>query len=330
MENHIVYWYHLAAHNDPYSEGYVGVTCQPTIRHICHLNGRRGGSKVLYQAFRKYGEDQVIKTILHRTTKIEAYALEQKYRPTDRIGWNITAGGGLPPDTTGRKDSLEVCLRRAASVRKAKAGKAYPSIFKGMTTRHSEEIRKQIGLVHKGKTISAAHKQAITDKLNGGNSPRAKSICLVHKDSPQQVHRFPCVKNASDSLGIEYQALRGQAQRMFKIGISSEPNRQGWICLTEQDAERPVEAVKESIERLASRMKAIPRSRGGSHAKSRSIHLESASGEIRVFDTILSAAEFIGIHEATLRYHEKRVQTLQKDSNFIQKKWKVKHVEAVE
>ena len=187
----------------------------------------------------------------------------------------------------------------------------------------------QIGLAHKGKSISEAHKQAITDKLSGGSSPKAKAICMVHKDSPQQVHRFLSVKSASDTLCIGYQALRSQAQSMFRTGVSSEPNRQGWICLTEMDAERPEDAVRESIERVSTRSKTTPRAKGASHAKSRSIRLESTSGEIRIFDSILGAAAFIGISEATLRYHEKRVQTLRKDSNFIQKSWKVKYIEVV-
>lgn len=330
MENHSVYWYHLAEHTDPFTQGYIGVTCRPKARHLCHAKGRHSGAKVLYQAFRKYGEDQILKTILHQTSKTEAYVLEKQYRPSKKIGWNIAIGGGLPPDTTGRKDSLEVCLRRAASVRKAKAGKAYPSIFKGMTDRHSPEMRKQIGLVHKGKTLSDAHKAAFTAKMSGEDNPKAKSICLVHTDTPSFVYRFPCVKTASDELGIAYQALRSQAQRMFRTGVSSEPNRQGWICLTELDAESPEEAVKKSIERVTTRIKVMPRAKGAAHAKSRSVHLESTEGEIRVFDSILSAAACIGINEATLRYHEKRVQHLQKDSNFIKKSWKVKYIKVPE
>ena len=329
METHYVYWYHLTSHTDPFTQGYIGVTCQLDIRHRCHLNGRAGGSKVLYNAFRKYGEDQIVKSILHSTQKLEAYALEQQYRSADRIGWNMAMGGGLPPDTTGRKDSLAVRLKRNASVRKAKAGKVYLSVFKGMTDRHSDEMRKRIGAAHKGKILSAEHRQAITDKNSGANNVRAKPICLVHKDTPSNVHRFPCVKLAADTLGVGYQALRSQAQSMFRTGTSSEPNRQGWICLTEQDAERPVEAVQESLGRVNTRIKAIPKAKGAAHAKSRSIHLENSTGEIQEFGSILSAAAVIGINEATLRYHEKRALTLQKDSNYING-WKVKYMKVLE
>lgn len=262
MVEYIVYWYHLASHTDPYSQGYVGVTCQNEIRKSCHLNGRRGGSKILHQAFKKYGSENIIQDVLHTVnSKSLAYELEQKYRPVPRIGWNLAMGGGLPPDTTGRKDSVEVREKRNASVRKAKAGKEYPSVFKGMTSRHNEERRKAIGNFHRGKTISEAHRKAISEKLSGSDSPKAKAIHLVHVDKPDQVHSFPCIKTAADSLGIAYQALRSVAQRTLKYNRTSEPSRKGWICLSEDDVHDPVSAVNTSIAIRSARFKKMSQER---------------------------------------------------------------------
>ena len=251
MENRVfyLYWYHLAEHTDPYSQGYVGVTCQPEVRQRCHKLGRRGGSQVLYKAFQKYGAENIQYEILASVDSAEqAYALEKTYRPSKRIGWNIAPGGGLPPDTTGRVDSPEVRMQRAESCKAFWEGKSRPSIFKGMSGRFTEEQRRVIGAAHKGKTISEAHRQAISEKNSGANSPKAKEICLVHMDNPGKVHSFPSIKIAAESLGIPYNTLRSQAQRTLKNNKSSEPSRSGWLCLTEEDAKNSVIAVQKSIE----------------------------------------------------------------------------------
>lgn len=249
-----VYWYHLAEHTDPYSQGYIGVTMQNGIRQRCHIAGRSGGSKILSRAFKKYGAEAILQDFLHTVEiKEEAYALERLYRPTPRIGWNIATGGGLPPDGTGRKDSLEVRIKRSISVRKAKADKEYPSIFKGMTNRHSEERRRAIGDFHRGKTMSEAHKQAITEKNSGANNPHAKEVFYVHKDTPEKVYQFLCIKDAATSLGLPYNTLRSQTQRTLKYDRTSEPSRSGWICLTKQDALNPVDAVNRTIEQRSAR-----------------------------------------------------------------------------
>jgi hypothetical protein len=257
MKQFLVYWYHLDVHSDPYSQGYVGVTmqAQKAIRHRCHINGISGGSKILNQAFKKYGEGNVLRDVLHTVPNKEAaYALEQTYRPQPNTGWNIAIGGGLPPDCTGRKDSPETRLKRNLSVRRAKAGKSYPSMFKGLTDRHSPEKRALIGNAHRGKVISEAHRQAISDKISGKDSPKAKEIFMVHKDDPSKLYHYPCVRVAADALGIGYNTLRGQAQRVFKTGESSESSRRGWIILTELDAQDPITSIKTSIAKRQVRM----------------------------------------------------------------------------
>lgn len=256
MRTYLVYWYHLKQHNNPHTEGYVGVTVQNDIRRRCHINGRSGGSKILNQAFKKYGEQNIIQDILHSVdNKEEAYEIEQAYRPHQFIGWNLAMGGGLPPDTTGRIDPPDVRKKRAESVRKTKLANPKPSHFKGTKGRWNDEQRKAIGLVHRGKTISEQHKQAITDKISGDKNPNAKEINLVHCDDPSKVHHFTCVKDAAESLGIPYQALRSVAQRSLKNDETSEPSRKGWIILSTKDAKNSVEAVHKAITARKERFK---------------------------------------------------------------------------
>lgn len=257
-----VYWYHLAQHTNPHTQGYIGVTKENNVRRRCHINGVSGGSKILCKAFKKYGSENVIQDILHTVdSSEEAYELEMAYRPHPRTGWNIAIGGGLPPDCTGRVDSPETRKKRAEAVKQAKAGKTYLSVFKGMTDRHDEKRRKAIGDQHRGKTLSDAHKRAISEKMSGGDSPKAKTLFIVHKDSPEKVYSFPCIRVAADHLGIPYNTLRSQAQRTLKHDRTSEPSRTGWICLSPQDAENPVDAVNLTIAKRSARFTKMAKDR---------------------------------------------------------------------
>lgn len=256
MKTYLVYWYHLKEHTNPHLEGYVGVTIQNGIRYNCHKNGRSGGSKILNQAFKKYGEQNIIQDILHTVEfKKEAYELENAYRPKQFIGWNLAIGGGLPPDTTGRIDPPDVRKKRAESVVKARLANGTPSHFKGVTDRWNEEQRKAIGLAQRGKTISEQHKQAISEKNSGNKNHNAKEINLVHCDDPSKVHHFSCVKEAAESLGVPYQALRSVAQNSLKKDKTSEPSRKGWIILSTKDAQNSVEAVQKAINARKERFK---------------------------------------------------------------------------
>lgn len=257
-KTYYVYWYRLDTHTDPYSEGYVGVSTWLSRRNYQHRVGKSGGSIILSQALKKYGE-RVTREILFQTTdKESAYQKEFMLRPTKEIGWNIAIGGGMPPDCSGRVDSPETRLKRAEAVRRTKALRKYPSIFKGVTGRWTDEQRALLGSYHKGKTISEAHKQAITEKMTGENSPKAKEVFLVHKDVPSEIKTFGCIREAADSLGIGYQALRSQYQRAHADCESKGPDRKGWVLLHGSDIENPIGTVQRRLQFQAeTRRKAI-------------------------------------------------------------------------
>jgi len=84
----IVYWIHYEQHSDPYSEGYVGVTCNLPKRIYSHKT----------QSHRKHVFNRLMKgaviTVLHECIdRFEALNYEKKYRPDPNIGWNIFPGG---------------------------------------------------------------------------------------------------------------------------------------------------------------------------------------------------------------------------------------------
>lgn len=90
MSKYIVYWYKLPFHNNPYIEGYIGITNNIDRRDKEH---RRNSKNTHFaNAMQKYG-DQITYEILHTVTKKEALDLEYAYRPDTSIGWNAAVGG---------------------------------------------------------------------------------------------------------------------------------------------------------------------------------------------------------------------------------------------
>lgn len=245
---HYVYWYHLDTHTNPALEGYVGVTNWLTRRRYQHSIGNGKGSKHLHSALKKY-RDRVQMTILYKSRNREDALMEELYwRPYPNMGWNIQPGGGDVPDCTGRKHSKETRRKIGESNRKALAENPRgPSMFKGQTDRWSDEQKAKIGSYHKGKTISAAHRQAITEKISGEANPGAKKIALVHKNQSTVVKHYPCIKSAAVDLNLNYQALRSLFQRANIDGESKGPNRAGWVVLHSDDLSDPVKTVNARI-----------------------------------------------------------------------------------
>lgn len=221
MKTYYVYWSKLKSHTDPYSQGYIGVTCQPKIRFNTHRFFSNAYSKKVREMYEKHGEDVEL-YILYEGTQDQAYFEEYYYRPLPKIGWNIQKGGMIPPDCTGNKHSDT----SKSLISKANTGKnlGKPSPFKGLTNRYNEQTRKLIGSYHKGKTISEEHKKAITEKNSGINNPKSETVYMYHIDNPTKIHTFVNYREASENTNIPYSSLREQGR--LRLG---KPNKHGWI-----------------------------------------------------------------------------------------------------
>lgn len=93
-----VYWIRLENHTDPYSEGYVGITTKKYVsqRYHDHIQAVRRGADhcpILARAIRKYGESSLTLETLFQGTLEDCLSLENKYRPKERVGWNVAIGG---------------------------------------------------------------------------------------------------------------------------------------------------------------------------------------------------------------------------------------------
>ena len=90
-----LYWLRLPEHTDMFTEGYVGVSIDLAKRYNAHKNTKQ--NQHLSYAIKKYGFDNLVKQIVLVADKEYCLDIEKKLRPSNKIGWNIVAGGGNPP-----------------------------------------------------------------------------------------------------------------------------------------------------------------------------------------------------------------------------------------
>jgi hypothetical protein len=88
------------------SQGYIGVSGNVKERFTSHKNMCSGTNNHLQNAIKKYGWDSLNKSVLLIAEKDYCLEIERKLRPTDKIGWNLIVGGGMPPILTGPQPHL--------------------------------------------------------------------------------------------------------------------------------------------------------------------------------------------------------------------------------
>lgn len=108
-----VYWAHLPEHTDMLSQGYIGFTSGTVEKRWAgHLSdAKRCPHIIFYKALAKYGDKIVLETILEGDIDY-CLDVENKLRPTNKIGWNIKVGGdygsiGVIPSDESRKKMSE-------------------------------------------------------------------------------------------------------------------------------------------------------------------------------------------------------------------------------
>ena len=99
--NSSVYWIHLPEHTDILTQGYIGVSNNTKYRWREHQS--RTENIHLQRAIKKYSWDNLIKEVIVIADNLYCLAVEFKLRAKDSIGWNIVAGGGMPPSSLGKK-----------------------------------------------------------------------------------------------------------------------------------------------------------------------------------------------------------------------------------
>lgn len=96
-----VYWIHHKNHTDMFSQGYIGVSKNVKKRWYDH--NWKPQNNHLSNAIKKYGWDNLIKEVILIGEQSYCLDVEAKLRPNPQIGWNLIAGGGMPPSSLGKK-----------------------------------------------------------------------------------------------------------------------------------------------------------------------------------------------------------------------------------
>jgi group I intron endonuclease len=143
--------YHIGIDAD-LSTGYVGISNNPALRFSQHQYQRKESNQHLKNAMQKYGKDVFKRVVFCNLDKEAAELLEEMLRPEPNIGWNITKGGGIPPNPKGKIRSAEY----RANISKAKIGANNPMYGKKVI--FSETHCKNLSIASKGRPSNLAGK----------------------------------------------------------------------------------------------------------------------------------------------------------------------------
>lgn len=133
-----VYWIRLPEHTDILTEGYIGVTSKsPEIRLKGHLKDCKRTDRNPYRiqnVLKKYKDVIIVDTLLIADIQY-CYDIEQKLRPSKKIGWNTAAGG---------RDAL---LLRDRNAKHTEESKAKMSVVQKETWQRADTKTLKIGKI---------------------------------------------------------------------------------------------------------------------------------------------------------------------------------------
>ena len=114
-----VYWIRLPEHTDMFTQGYIGVTKKTAKqRWQWHVNSlsKKAGRSIVQNVIAKYRDSLIVETLVICDMNY-AYELEEKLRPSPKIGWNIRMGGNtseaFSKQFKGRVDTEEAKRKRS-------------------------------------------------------------------------------------------------------------------------------------------------------------------------------------------------------------------------
>lgn len=190
-------------------KSYIGYSDKVEARWVDHKHGK--GSALVYQAIKKYGIEHITFEVLAEASEQEEDAYIQEYNTMAPNGYNLTPGGGLPPNHRGKTYAEiygeERALQRIEDFRKLQISRGgfgprthtketkkriQESVIQAHANRdcsHSEETKQKISRANKGR-------------LAGANNPKAKHWILI------------------DPNGVQHQANGNLRQKCKELGLS--------------------------------------------------------------------------------------------------------------
>ncbi len=217
-------WCLYTIENQVNGKQYIGISSNVARRWLRHKSGQ--GSKLVYQAIKKYGLDLFKFDILcegceEDIKKLEIAVIEKLSTIAPR-GYNLTAGG---EGVVGYRHSEET---------RRKMGESRTGKRNGMhDKKHSEEARRKMGESHTGKR-NGMHGKKHSEETRRKIAAKAKG--RKQKGSAHPLARrvlvggveYGCIKDAAKAIGMKANALRA---RMSRYNKTSWPS--GWRYLDE-------------------------------------------------------------------------------------------------
>jgi len=196
--NFCVYWIRAQSHTDLMTQGYVGVSGNVEKRFASHKGMWAGTNKHLRHAIKKYGWENLVKSVVLIAEKDYCLDIEQKLRPSDKIGWNLTTGGGYPPTLRGPQPQW----RGRPSWHKGKTGVYKPETLAVM---REKRLGKEPG--NKGVPMTAEQREKVSAAKKGKPSPH-RGI----KRPPEVVEKVAS-KNRGRVQSTEERAMRSERMK---------------------------------------------------------------------------------------------------------------------
>lgn len=197
-----VYWIRRKQHSDIFSEGYVGITTKGVSHRFSkHKEDSKTSTYPVHNAIRKY-DDILVSTVVIGSLEY-CLDVENKLRPSPRIGWNIAIGGSKT--MLGYKMSEESKLK--ISLNNANRSRVY-----------SEEER----LIASAKSKGKKHTQE--SKIKMSNIAKSRSRDKVLEFSKQGAKRNKDVFSNMPWLNPNADmAIWGMSDQVYKIYLEN-PN----------------------------------------------------------------------------------------------------------
>lgn len=170
-----VYWIHHPEHTNMFSQGYIGVSKDLKKRWSDHA--KRTGNTHLLHAIKKYGWDSLVKEVILVADEAYCLMIEAKLRAEDKMGWNITKGGGMPPKVGGWNKGRKIPQEELNSIKAKGFGfkKGHKTWNTGIKL-NEEQLKKQFSLSdfvkkhgswNKGKKMSDEYREKLSKSHKG-------------------------------------------------------------------------------------------------------------------------------------------------------------------
>lgn len=192
------------------NKSYIGYSDKVESRWSDHKHGK--GSALVYQAIKKYGIKNLTFEILAEAPESEEDAYIQKYNTMAPNGYNLTPGGGLPPNHRGKTYAEIYGEERAKEERNKRLKTKLAKGKLGGVKTHNEETKRRISesviTAHANRDCSHSEEtkqkigQANKGRLAGANNPKSKKWILI------------------DPSGVEYYANGDLRAKCRELGLS--------------------------------------------------------------------------------------------------------------